>query len=173
MFERYLKDKTNRPVTHLTQWDTQQNYWLDIPEVIGHMTKEQIKDGTYGGYTLEMHEYSKYTVNDDRYEHGYITKDLSGCLFLGTNDVPYITFLVDSVFYEHDATISLDIFIKNATGQGKTIFHMDVPVWSKPKPIDYEEGGGEKLYGAMELNLQGVVSESIYGIAEILDEEEI
>ena len=44
------------------------------------------------------------------------------------------------------------------------------------KTIIYEEKivkVEEKLYGEMELNLQGVVSEGIYGIAEIIEEEEI
>ena len=52
----------------------------------------------------------------------------------------------------------------------------NLTVKASDKAIIYEEKivkVEEKLYGEMELNLQGVVSENIYGVAEIIEEEGI
>ena len=58
-----------------------------------------------------------------------------------------------------------------------TVPERTVPtIKASDKAIIYEEKivkVEEKLYGEMELNLQGVVSKNIYGIAEIIEEEGI
>ena len=58
-----------------------------------------------------------------------------------------------------------------------TVPERTVPtIKASDKAIIYEEKivkVEEKLYGEMELNLQGVVSGSIYGVAEIIKEEGI